>query len=821
MGRAVIVTAIPVEFEAVLSSSRLSNWKTDEQPGGIYRRGKLLETSWEVMLVRSGMGGIEAASATERAIQYFEPDVAFFVGVAGGIKDASLGDVVVADEVLYYEFVKVGAKEKVRVRPKGIPCSFDLVQMAYDEVTTKGWLERLDDYDSKEANALKAFVGTIASGEKLVASRRSTLYSFLRDNFNQALAVEMEGYGFLQACNARKVPGLEVRGISDLLSGKKKADREGYQGLAARNATAFTLQVLSRLGGGKGCLKKEINAPALPANFLPREPDFRKVKDALLSEEKKTIGITGHKVGLQGMGGIGKTVLAAALAKDEDIRNHFSDGIFWLIMGTDPMITSKQSNLAYMIEGESHTFGDSSEGRAHLSSLHVDKPCLIILDDIWRAEDVQTLLGDLGSGSKVLFTTRDARIITALEAQEYRLGLLSEEESQTLLAKWGDTNVDDLPPKAHEIIHECGRLPLALALCGAQVRDGISWNDLLDALKDADLKFLDHEQGSVMKSMSVSIDRLEPDEAGCYTELAVFPPDKAIPEAAVLTLWAYTHELKERDGRKLLSVLNRKSLIQRKTRNGGMIVDLHDLQHDFLKSTCQDIQALHKMLLEAYWIKTDGSWSNGPDDCYFFQYLAYHLLHAHREEDLKRLLFDFNWIRTKLKVTDVTSLISDYDFLSANDELRLVQGAIRLSAHVLSRDSKQLQSQFYGRLMGCRSRQVKALMKQISKTSLGLWLCPLTPSLIASGGPLIRTFQDTNLVRAVAVTPDGKKAISGSDDGKLKVWDLETGKELMTLEGHCKSGYGSVYVVALTPDGTKAVSGSLDKTLKVWDLDTC
>ena len=68
----------------------------------------------------------------------------------------------------------------------------------------------------------------------------------------------------------------------------------------------------------------------------------------------------------------------------------------------------------------------------------------------------------------------------------------------------------------------------------------------------------------------------------------------------------------------------------------------------------------------------------------------------------------------------------------------------------------------------------------------------------------------------MAVTPDGRRAVSASEDKTLKVWDLETGRALRTLEGH--SGY--VTGVAVTPDGRRAVSASWDNTLKVWDLET-
>jgi WD40 repeat protein len=71
-------------------------------------------------------------------------------------------------------------------------------------------------------------------------------------------------------------------------------------------------------------------------------------------------------------------------------------------------------------------------------------------------------------------------------------------------------------------------------------------------------------------------------------------------------------------------------------------------------------------------------------------------------------------------------------------------------------------------------------------------------------------------IKAVAVTPDGRRAVSASEDWTLKVWELESGRELRTLKGH----RSFVTAVAVTPDGQRAVSASEDRTLKVWDLAT-
>jgi WD40 repeat protein len=73
-----------------------------------------------------------------------------------------------------------------------------------------------------------------------------------------------------------------------------------------------------------------------------------------------------------------------------------------------------------------------------------------------------------------------------------------------------------------------------------------------------------------------------------------------------------------------------------------------------------------------------------------------------------------------------------------------------------------------------------------------------------------------DVVQSVAVSPDGGTALSGSLDGTLKLWDLQTYQEIREFRGH----EGKVYTVRISPDGKLALSASEDKTLRIWDIET-
>ncbi len=252
-------------------------------------------------------------------------------------------------------------------------------------------------------------------------------------------------------------------------------------------------------------------------------------------------------------------------------------------------------------------------------------------------------------------------------------------------------------------------------------------------------------------------------------------------------LWQRTAGLDEIDAEDLLQRLFSFSLLL-DLDLGTRRFRLHDVIRAFLRDRLGDgLASLDAALVEAYRERCPNGWASGPGDGYFFTWLPAHLRTAD-PEDWRALLGDYDWIAAKLRHAGITALIADYE--AADDDLRLVGGALRLSAHVLAKDPGQLPGQLVGRLAESEAIAHRRLVTAARDRATALALVPRRGSLTAPGGPLIRTLEGHGgWVNAVAVTPDGGRAVSGSEDKTLKVWDLASGTLPRHARGPCGGGH--------------------------------
>jgi WD40 repeat protein len=71
-----------------------------------------------------------------------------------------------------------------------------------------------------------------------------------------------------------------------------------------------------------------------------------------------------------------------------------------------------------------------------------------------------------------------------------------------------------------------------------------------------------------------------------------------------------------------------------------------------------------------------------------------------------------------------------------------------------------------------------------------------------------------------ALSSDGRRIITGGEDSTIKIWDVQSGAEIMTLRGHEDEDWNCIQSVAFSPDDKKIVSGSGDETIKLWDAQS-
>lgn len=565
-----------------------------------------------------------------------------------------------------------------------------------------------------------------------------------------------------------------------------------------------------------------IGVPSPPADVVAREDLVDRVSELLLADTVAPVVITGagRTAAVVGMGGVGKSVLATLLATRCATRWAFADGVVWLHAGQDLDPVSVLQALDVAMGGDAaFRYPDVRSARAGAAARLAERRSLIVLDDVWRQDDLDLVSTVLGPGCRLLVTTRDLALARSSGGGAIELDVLGDDDAMTLLALTSRSDPATLPAAAALVAQECGNLPLALTMCGRMVSDGHLWDDVLEALHEADLAYVrraipDYPYPDLLRAIGVSVAWLsqdDPDAARCYAALAVFQPGSGIPESVVVRLWTSLLG-RERGARAALVLLQNRALL---SLDAGM-VQLHDLHWDYLVSQPADTAVLHAALLDAYAPDCPDGWPSGPDDGYFHGHLIHHLTGAGREDEARSLLSGFAWLTAALRAVGPARVVDDFDTFADDASMASIQDALRGAAHVLAPDPDQLAAQLLGSLLDVPDGRLDGLRESAASWAGATWLRPIRAMLPPPGQPRIRTLRGhTDSVLGVAFDLDERFAISASRDRTVGVWDLRDGTRLKALSGHDEI----VHRVAPIRGG-RFVSVSNDGTARVWDRDT-
>jgi hypothetical protein len=393
----------------------------------------------------------------------------------------------------------------------------------------------------------------------------------------------------------------------------------------------------------------EITRP-LPENFEPRNDLLDQAKNALLAANP---GGSTRVVGLVGMGGTGKSVLACVLAHDDDVKQAFQDGIVWLDFGQRADPVARQRQLVAAFGDDDRRAVDSQHRLRDLDELLAGARCLVILDDVVQRQQLRYFELSVPE-SALLVTARDRTVLgQSGMVRSVPVHVLPPEPARRLLAAWAQ-HPSDLPSDGREVADQCEGLPLALALAGAMVAQGHSWRYLRDAIRAADLHellvglpYYPDEYGNLFRVLDVSVSCLEAADRDCYLALAVFEGRGAVPAEAAVRLW---HEfgLTEHDCERLIVQLDRRSLLRYDKAAGT--VSMHNLQYAYARGRLGEerLRGLHGLLADAIL----GGWGGLADglrglsasriansvERYGVLELTAHLEAAGRDDDIHRLL---------------------------------------------------------------------------------------------------------------------------------------------------------------------------------------
>jgi WD40 repeat protein len=580
-------------------------------------------------------------------------------------------------------------------------------------------------------------------------------------------------------------------------------------------------------------------AADLPTDFVARPREFAALKQSLLQEQQQ--GLTAITSTLVGAGGYGKTTLALALCHDADVRAQFHGGILWITLGDQPInLVNKINDLIYLLQGEYPNINNLEIATTALKNALADRPCLLVIDDVWRDSDLKPFLQGAPQCAR-LVTTRNHQVLPPI-TQHVPVDAMSQDEAALLLQAGIETNTasEHQQETIRQLASLLGEWPLLLTLANGVLRDRVlhlhepltaALIYLQQALEKRGVVAFDasnakKREEAVALTLEVSLLQLDTDERKRYEELAIFPEDVNIPLAAVSRFWRATGHFDVLDTEALCQRLANLSLLLRCNLSSRHI-QLHDTIRRYLRTrVAPHLVTFNQQFLDAY---TLVHWADlTQEEEYLWDFLVQHLCQAERWKELHTTFTDVRFLAKKVLVRGVVAL--EEDLLQAWNAAQAwqerhepvpdaatwltIQRRIGQISHLISQ--VHTLSEIGGVLLAHLGWEtyLQGQRRQAKTLFASPFLTAWHPLPARSSSALLRTFTGhTDKVTACAFSPNGRWIASASADKTLRVGDAISGAKRFALIGHAEE----ITDCAFSPDGRLIVTASADKTLKVWD----
>lgn len=221
-----------MEEEIEILKNDISDLQTEKIAHVEIHKGNLYGKN--VILMRSGIGKVNAAICATLLIQQYQPDMIINTGSAGGLgSQLSVGDVVVSKEVVHHDVIATAFGYDLGQVP-GMPLAYaadsKLIEIASQAITK---------------NDIKAHIGLIVSGDSFVGTVEQK--QFILNNFTNSLAVEMEAAAIAQTCHQFEVPFIITRAISDLANGEASMSFDEFLKVACVSSSKIVKSILETL----------------------------------------------------------------------------------------------------------------------------------------------------------------------------------------------------------------------------------------------------------------------------------------------------------------------------------------------------------------------------------------------------------------------------------------------------------------------------------------------------------------------------------------------------------------------------------------------